>query len=76
MNLDQLIIDCSAFERNSDGSWTVTRDTKVSVGPGPAGASMGLKAGAKVVLTEYIFNGVPLVRALDHQCAKQSGGAT
>jgi hypothetical protein len=64
-----MIVDCSAFEKNADGSWRAIKDTVVKAGPGAGAASMGISKGTTIVSTQYIVNGVPLLTVLERDCA-------
>lgn len=68
----QMVVDCSAFQKNADGSWTVTKETVVELGPPGAGApAIGLSIGTRIVSTEYIVDNVALVSVLDRECTSK-----
>ena len=65
---EQMIVECDAFKRNAEGSWTVIRETTFSSGLGPKAAAIRLSVGTQVDLNGYIMNGVSLASLLEQRC--------
>ena len=71
-NDQQVRIDCSAFQKGSDGSWTATRQTTITIGTNSITNSGGITPRGSV-------NGIAVQDAIDRQCSQAAsmpaGGA-
>src|SRR5262249_13881917 len=61
----QVLVDCSAFQKGTDGSWTTTRQTTITIGTNSMTNSGGITPRGSV-------NGIDVQDAIARQCSQSA----
>lgn len=65
----QVEVDCSAFRRNADGSWTTLKEATIQAG----GSSMNFEGGTTIDSGAITFGDTDLATLLDRHCLSGRG---